>query len=152
MKEMMIRTYLKHTAAHKYLVGFEQDGNIYYTVYAGMIADELLKMDRASSKKGGMLKIRVRLSAKIKRILTNSGKAVLIGSAALLNTDDSYNKGERFERLITERLTNTVWHKDRIPFWQAGDICWNGEQVQIKFDGAELTNEKVLARAEALAA
>lgn len=146
-REEMIRGYMEKAAAHKYIVGFEQGSKLYYTVYTGMIADDLLKLDRASTKKGGMLKIRVRLNTKAKAMILNAGKAILLGAASLLDTDDKYNKGERFERLITETLTGEKWEKDSVPFWQAGDICWHGEQVQIKLDGAELTNEKTLARA-----
>ena len=146
-REDMIREYANRSAAHKYIVGFECRGNLYYTVYAGMIADELLKLDRASSKKGGMLKVRIRFSSKLKAAIVNAGKAINLGKASLLDTADKYNKGERFERLITETLTDEVWVKDQIPFWVAGDIRINGEEIQIKMDGAELTNEKALARA-----
>lgn len=148
-REEMIQMYAALAAAHKYIVGFVYAGYLYYTVYTGMIAGELLKLDRASSKKGGMLKIRVRISAKDRAILLDSGKAVKVGTADLLETNDKYNRGERFERVMTELLTDETWTKDSVPFNVAGDICWNGEQVQIKFDGAELTNEKTLARAAA---
>lgn len=144
-REDMIRNYAALAAAHKYIVGFEDAGKLYYTVYTGMIADDLLKLDRASSKKGGMAKIRVRLSAKIKAMLKATGKAIQCGDAAEL-TAGKYNRGENFERVITEQLTSEKWVKDSIPFNVAGDIRWNGEEVQIKFDGAELTNEKTLAR------
>lgn len=147
-REEMIKGYELKAAAHKYIVGFEDAGKLYYTVYTGMIADDMLKLDRASSKKGGMLKIRVRLSAKIKAILKATGKAILCGDASELNAG-KYNKGENFERVITELLTGEKWVKDSVPFNVAGDIRWNGEEVQIKFDGAELTNEKTLARAMA---
>lgn len=145
-REEMIRTYAELAAAHKYIVGWEEAGKLYYTVYSGMIADDLLKLDRASSKKGGMQKIRVRLSAKVKAILKATGKAIQCGEASEL-TAGKYNKGENFERVITEKLTGKAWTKDNIPFNVAGDIRWNGEEIQIKFDGAELTNEKTLARA-----
>ena len=148
-REEMISRYAALAAAHKYIVGFVANGNLYYTIYTGMIADELLKMDRASSKKGGMLKIRVRLSAKIKAMLIAAGKAVLVGGAELLDTNDKYNKGERFERIITELLTGESWKKDNVPFWKAGDIQLNGEEIQIKLDQAELTNERTLAKAAA---
>ena len=147
-REEMIRNYATLAAAHKYIVGFESAGKLYYTVYADMIADELLKLDRASSKKGGMAKIRVRLSSKIKAILLHTGKAIEIGNAEEL-TAGKYNRGENFERVITEKLTGETWVKDNVPFNVAGDIRLNGEEIQIKFDGAELTNEKVLARAMA---
>ena len=148
-REEMISRYTALAAAHKYIVGFVANGNLYYTTYTGMIADELLKLDRASSKKGGMLKIRVRLSAKIKGMLIAADKAVLVGGAELLDTNDKYNKGERFERIITELLTGESWKKDSVPFWKAGDIQLNGEEIQIKLDQAELTNERTLAKAAA---
>ena len=148
-REEMISRYTALAAAHKYIVGFVANGNLYYTTYTGMIADELLKMDRVSSKKGGMLKIRVRLSAKIKGMLIAADKAVLVGGAELLDTNDKYNKGERFERIITELLTGESWKKDSVPFWKAGDIQLNGEEIQIKLDQAELTNERTLAKAAA---
>lgn len=148
-REQMISEYTRMAAAHKYLVGFEHQGKLYYTIYAGMIADDLLKLDRAAQSKGGMAKIRVRLSAKAKAILMATGKAILLGAADLLETADKYNRGERFERLVTERLTGETWSKDSVPFNVAGDIRLNGEEVQVKFDGAELTNERTLARAMA---
>lgn len=148
-REEMIKAYAEMAAAHKYLVGFEYENRLWYVMEAGMIRDEMLKSDRAASSKGGMLKVRVRLSAKLKTMLVHGGKAILLGAASLLDTDDRYNKGERFERLVTEQLAGEAWVKDSIPFNVAGDIRLNGEEVQVKFDGAELTNERTLARAMA---
>lgn len=141
----MIARYNALAAATAYIVGFVLDGLLYYTMSAH-IADEFLKLDRMSSKRGGWAKIRVKLTASDRKGLVMGGKAVLIGSADLLNTADKYNKGERFERIITETLTGETWVKDSVPFNVAGDITLNGEQVQIKFDGAELTNERMLMR------
>ena len=141
----MIARYNALAAATAYIVGFVLDGLLYYTMSAH-IADEFLKLDRMSSKRGGWAKIRVKLTASDRKGLVMGGKAVLIGSADLLNTADKYNKGERFERIITETLTGETWVKDSVPFNVAGDITLNGEEVQIKFDGAELTNEKTLMR------
>lgn len=141
----MIARYNALAVATAYIVGFVLDGLLYYTMSAH-IADEFLKLDRMSSKRGGWAKIRVKLTASDRKGLVMGGKAVLIGSADLLNTADKYNKGERFERIITETLTGETWVKDSVPFNVAGDITLNGEQVQIKFDGAELTNERMLMR------
>lgn len=143
-REEMIREYQEMAAAHKYLVGFQFEGSLYYTLYSGMIEDKFLKLDRMSSKRGGYAKIRVRLDTKSRLILVRTNKAVKVGSAKLLNTNDKYNLGERFERLMTETLTDTKWEKDKVPFTVAGDIRLYGEEIQIKFDGAELTNEKTL--------
>lgn len=141
----MIARYNALSAATAYIVGFILNGMLYYTMSAH-IADEFLKLDRMSSKRGGWAKIRVKLNAASRKALVECGKATLIGSADLLNTADQYNKGERFERIITETLTGEQWVKDSVPFNVAGDITLNGEEVQIKFDGAELTNEKTLMR------
>lgn len=144
----MIARYNALAVATAYIVGFVLDGLLYYTMSAH-IADEFLKLDRMSSKRGGWAKIRVKLTASDRKALVASGRAVLLGSASLLDTADKYNKGERFERVITETLTDETWVKDSIPFNVAGDITLNGQEVQIKFDGAELTNEKMLMRISA---
>ena len=141
----MINRYNALAVATAYIVGFILDGMLYYTMSAH-IADEFLKLDRMSSKRGGWAKIRVKLTSADRKALVACGKAIMVGSADLLNTADKYNKGERFERVITETLTGETWVKDSVPFNVAGDITLNGQDVQIKFDGAELTNEKTLMR------
>lgn len=144
-REEMIRRYNALSAAAAYIVGFIFEGMLYYTMSAHINAD-FLKLDRMSSKRGGWAKIRVKLTAADRKALVLCGKATLLGSAALLDTVDKYNKGERFERVVTETLTGEAWVKDSVPFNVAGDITLNDEQIQIKFDGAELTNEKTLMR------
>ena len=141
----MINRYNALAVATAYIIGFVFKGMLYYTMSAH-IDDTYLKLDRMSSKRGGWAKIRVKLSFADRKALVEYGKAVLLGSADLLNTDDKYNRGERFERVITETLTGETWVKDSIPFNVAGDITLNGQEVQIKFDGAELTNEKTLKK------
>lgn len=140
----MLNAYNKNSAAHIYYFGFIVAGLLY--AVCGMTFEELTafcKMDRASTAKGGFRKIRIRATAAQCAALIPS--ALLIGSADLLN-DSKYNKGEMFEKIITERFTAAQWVKDSVPFFAAGDAEINGEQVQIKLNQAELTNEKILAR------
>lgn len=143
----MIDRYNALSASTAYIIGFVLNGLLYY-IMSAHIADEFLKFDRMASARGGWAKIRVRLSSADRKALVECGKATMIGSADLLN-DPKYNKGECFERVITESLTGEKWVKDSVPFNVAGDITLNGEEVQIKFDGAELTNEKMLMRISA---
>ena len=145
-REAMVKVYVKMSAAHRYIVGFIYNDKLYFVVFDGMIPEDLLTYERAAASKGGMMKIRVRVNAKRKAMLVHGGKAVELGKAEMLETTDKYNKGERFERVITETLTGEAWEKDSVPFWKAGDINWNGVETQIKMDGAELTNERTLAR------
>ena len=144
MMNWMKETYRANSAAHTYYFGFVLAGLLY--VVAGMTFDELavyFKMDRASTAKGGFAKIRIR--ATVADLKALAPIATVIGSADLLN-DSHWNKGEMFEKIITERYTATEWVKDSVPFFKAGDANINGEEVQIKLNGAELTNEKILHR------
>ena len=144
-REEMIRKYNALAVASAYIIGFVFEGMLYY-IMSEHISWDYLKYDHMASKRGGWAKIRVKLTSADRKGLVACGLATLVGSAELLNTDDKYNKGERFERIITESLTSERWVKDSVPFNVAGDITLNGQEVQIKFDGAELTNEKTLMR------
>ena len=143
MNEMMT-AYEARSAAHVYALGFVHAGSLY--AYKASFAElsAYFKLDRASSKRGGFAKIRIKMTAKDRAEL--SAKAELIGAEDLLTKDTAHNKGENFERELTERWTAEAWAKDSVPFWMAGDIRVDGIEIQIKLDGAELTNEKILSK------
>ena len=143
MNEMTI-AYARKTAAHKYALGFVCNGHLYVVVLSFAELSRYFKLDRASSKRGGFAKIRIKLSSKDRAELSQI--AELLGAESLLTADPYHNKGENFERELTERWTSETWVKDSVPFWVAGDIRVNGEEIQVKLDGAELTNERTLAR------
>ena len=143
MTEMKI-AYCARSAAHKYALGFVHGGNLYAVKLSFAELSRYFKLDRASSKRGGFAKIRIKLTSADRAELSQTAER--IGTADLLTADTAHNKGENFERVLTELWTAETWVKDSVPFWVAGDITVNGEQVQVKLDGAELTNEKILAR------
>lgn len=142
--EMMKVLYNKLSAAHIYLIGFVFENALYYVMMGWNELTTILKNDRAAASKGGMKKLRIKIRAAEKQELVK--RAIRLGPAEMLQTEDKYNLGERFERVITEKLTTEKWVKDSIPFNIKGDIEINGEQIQIKLDNAELTNEKVLTK------
>lgn len=146
--EEMFRIYKGTTRADGYIIGFIHNHSMYYMTLRELTTD-ILRNDRESSKRGGKLKIRVYIKAAIRKLWVESGKAVKIGTENLLDMykGDGYNKGEHFEHFIMESLTGEKWFKDSVPYWEAGDIRLNGEEIQIKFDGAELTNEGTAATA-----
>lgn len=143
MTEMM-NAYSERSAAHTYALGFVANGNLYAQKLSFAELSKYFKLDRASSKRGGFAKIRIKLTSKDRAELSET--AELIGAESLLIADPAHNKGENFERELTERWTAETWVKDSVPFWVKGDITVNGEEVQVKLDGAELTNEKILSR------
>ena len=141
-REEMLNAYTAHSAADAYILGFTNRGKL-YAIELPELPDEVLKLDHASSKRGGTAKIRVRVATAVKMALIAAG-AKLIGTVDDLTADSKHNRGENFERIITE-LNGQRWVKDSVPFWVAGDITLDGRELQIKLDGAELTNERTLA-------
>lgn len=142
----MVTTYDKLAGAHKYALGFIQRDRLYYTMTTFEKLAAYFKLDRASSKRGGAAKIRIRLTSAQRYLLVASGEAVELGPKEMMDFDDQYNRGDHFERVMLETLTHSTWNKNSDPFYVAGDIQVNGEEIQVKLDGAELTNEKTLAR------
>jgi hypothetical protein len=140
----MLTDYRTKSAAHVYALGFLYEHRLYAVKLSFEELARFFKLDRASSKRGGFAKIRIKLTAKDRAEL--SATAELLGAEDLLTADPHYNKGENFERELTERWTAETWVKDSVPFWVAGDIRVDGVEIQVKLDGAELTNERTLAR------
>ncbi len=140
----MKTAYNARSAAHTYALGFVFEHRLYATKLSFEELSAYFKADRASSKRGGFAKIRIKLTAEDRAKL--SAKAELLGAEDLLTKDPAHNKGENFERELTERWTAETWVKDSVPFWVKGDINVNGVEIQVKLDGAELTNEKILEK------
>lgn len=137
MKDIMIANYERFSKADRYIVGFVYRKALYMTT-CDRIADELLVVEQASRNQGDNLRLRIRKAHK-EMLLAES---VCLGSADLL-TGDKYNKGELFEKVVTEYYGQT-WVKDNIPFYVQGDIRINGVEIQIKLDGATLLNSKMM--------
>lgn len=140
----MTTAYNKASAAHTYALGFTSQHNLYAVKMNFAQLSKYFKLSRASSKRGGFAKVRIVLRAADRLELLAT--AELLGSEDLLAKDSKHNKGENFERELTERWAGETWQKDSVPFWQDGDIRVNGIAIQVKFDGAELTNERTLMR------
>ena len=140
----MLTTYEANTAADEYWFGFVLN-HILYVVPHLSLADlkPFMKADRASTSKGGFAKIRIR--ATVPMLTALLPKAIRLGSENLL-TEAGANKGDGLERVIVERFTAEEWSKSSVPFFMDGDATIEGKKVQIKLNGAELTNEKILRR------
>ena len=138
------RRYNRTTAADVVWVGFARQGKLYKAEFTHL-PRKYMRLTHASSARGGYAKIKVYIPTAECDKLIRRGKAVCVGKEEDLYLDPSHNRGENFERIITEMYTDEKWVKDSVPYWVAGDIEYNGLQVQIKFVGAELTNERTLA-------
>lgn len=134
-KATMIKWYRKKSACDTYIIGFIANKQVYFSTL-NEIKPSMLSIEQASRGQGENLRFRVK--AKHKKALLK--KATCLGSTDIL-IDSKYNKGEIFEKLITEYF-GQKWSKDTTPFWIKGDININGQEVQVKFDGGTLLNTK----------
>ena len=140
-KQTMIKNYRKFSAADCYALGFIYEHNLYVAM-VDEIAPRFMRVEHESSKKGGCAKLQLRLTKPYQLQLIRKG-AKCVGGESLL--DGKYNKGENFEKMVTEFYGQT-WEKDNVPFTDDGDLTVNGVAYQIKFEKATFTNEKSLAR------
>ena len=144
-KTEMHNFYKAHSAAEAYIVGFIYNHNVYFT-FTPDIEDDWLNVEKASRNQGDNLRLRMKSAARKALMASNP---VCLGDESLLKAT-GYNKGENFEKAVTEYY-GQEWSKDTVPFWEAGDININGQEVQIKLDSATLMNTNHIARLQAAA-
>lgn len=139
----LIKKYNQKAFTHNYIYGFNFKNVIYWCYADASIMPLILKLDKASRGAGYSLRFK---PTKEQKILLLKNAKVLCSKKYFDETKASskYNKGEIFEKLITEHF-NQVWCKDNIPFTKAGDIEINGTAYQIKFEGGTFCNEKSIS-------
>ena len=140
--ESMKKNYLELSFSKNYILGYELEGSIYYTMVDKSTMSDYMKQDKAS--RGAGMSIRFRPTKSDKKAL-NGIKLMSSEDFKKLVESNKYNKGENFEKIIHE-LDNQEWQKDSTPFTIAGDIEINGTAYQIKFQGATFTNEKIMSK------
>lgn len=146
IRNMMLR-YYTIAAAKVYYIGFIVDGELYMFIIRGEIPAFLLR-ESTSSKATKCATVRIQVKATCAKSQYIHDKRVIhLGPASLIEYKDKYNKGQHFERYIVERFTGKTWTPDTTPWYKAGDAEINGEQVQIKFNDATVTDEDTLTNA-----
>lgn len=135
-KQTLINTYRRYSVADSYILGFIVD-HMLYMVEVAEIMPRLLTVEEASRNQGENLRLRIRKAQKAQLMKKNP---ICLGSDSCLIAD-KYNKGEIFEKLVTEYYGQT-WQKDNVPFYKDGDINVDGKKIQIKLDSATLMNTK----------
>lgn len=135
---------------HNYMFGFEDRGTIYCAIANASVLNLVCTLDRASRGAGFALRFKPN---KTQKELLKTFELIPVCSSLYFNqlvADTKYNKGEVFEKLMTEYF-GQVWEKDNVPFTEDGDLTVNGIAYQIKFEKATFTNEKTLAKLRAVA-
>jgi hypothetical protein len=137
MKNYLFNTYEKYSAANAYEIGFIYK-NAVYAIILNALPYDCLKVEKASKKNGGWLKLQLRLNNTHKVQFIEQG-AIKVGGVEVVT--GQYNKGVEFERFCYT-LHNQEWRgKDSVPFWEDGDITIDGKKIQIKFENAQIITE-----------
>ena len=148
LKATILAFYNKRSAAHAYIMGFRFNGSIYFVVVRAQMLDHLTKLDKAS--RGAGYSLRFKPNKAQKNLMMSFDAKVLCSEKFFdeLVEMSKYNRGEIFEKLITEYFGQT-WVKDNIPYTEAGDIEVNGTAYQIKFEKATFITEAQMMKARA---
>ena len=140
----MIDQYNRLSYAHQYIWGFIYKKVVYMATTTQEVVERVCTLDKASRGAGYSLRFNP----------TNAQKLLLMPDATVLCSEEffndevknsKYNKGEIFEKMVTEMVFNQEWEKDTVPFNKGGDVESNGVAYQIKFQKATFCNEKSLA-------
>lgn len=144
----LVTGYNKLSYTHNYIFGFEYKHVVYMTVATSEILPYILKLDKASRGAGYALRFKPDTDQKLMLL---AGAEVLCSAEYFetVTSESKYNAGEIFEKMVTEKF-GQEWVKDNVPFTEDGDLTVDGIAYQIKFQKATFTNEKSLARLQAL--
>ena len=141
--QFLIDGYTRHAYTHNYMIGFNHADMVYMTICTADALPFITKLDKASRGAGYSLRFK---PDKAQKALLLSMGATPICSVKMfkeLCEESIYNKGEVFEKVVTEMYGQT-WVKDSIPYTEKGDITVNDIHYQIKYESATFTNEKAL--------
>ena len=143
LKKDMIEKYRSIAFTDSYIIGFTYNKNVYYQFADGNSMENFTCLDRAS--RGAGMALRFRPTRDMRAYMATFSK-VLCSKEYFdsLVSESKYNRGEIFEKLITEIVAGKVWEKDSVSFTKASDVEINGKPYQIKFSNATITNEKTL--------
>lgn len=145
LKEKMVEFYNTNAFTHNYIFGFRFNGNIWLVKVSSEILERVLTLDKAS--RGAGYALRFKPNRAVKSYMLSCGAELLCSEKFFdeLCTSSKYNKGEIFEKLVTE-LNGQEWEKDNVPFTDDGDLTVDGIAWQIKFEKATFINEKQMMR------
>lgn len=131
---------------HNYINGFAFNGFIYYYETVG-VNTEYLKLEKLSN---GFHTVKYRPNNTNKKDLINSGICKVLCTESAFNemvANSKYNKGEIFEKLITEKF-GLAWAKDNIRVDRGADIETDTASYSVKFEKARIIDENVLINIE----
>lgn len=143
--ETMLQTYEKLSYTSNYILGYTLNGNVYFTMCNENDLPNTLKLDKTSSVRHAGYALRFLPNRKSKKALASKESTILCSKNDFedIVKNSKYNRGEIFEKLITE-FFNQEWKKNNIPFTQQGDIVINNTHYQVKYQRATFCTQRSL--------
>lgn len=136
--------YNGNTAAVGYILGAVIDGIVYRAFMRGHLPESWTRITSESKERGGAKKLALQAD-KVIAYVQEHGEPYCSWDA--IKPRDKRNAGEWFEFLQLEEFEGaTSWVKDSTAFNVAGDVTINGEEWQVKFQGASLARLSKLAQ------
>lgn len=140
--DRMRRDYERFTGAEGYAIGFHVGEDVYCAMLDRIPRRYTCLQKESKSNGGGYgLYIRIRTD-KARNELLKMG-AVKVGTLADI-TDETYNKGVMFEKLVYELNGQTFRGKDSVRFTEGGDIIIDGKEIQVKYEHARICYDRTL--------
>lgn len=116
--------------------------------------NEIVKIGRESSSKGGWEKLRLQISSAKKQQWIIEGKAKLVMTSEkflAIAQEKGLNKGQACEYLST-KARKQEYKLDNVRFDKAGDVNLKRKKIQVKFENASLTQLRTIAKVAGLTA
>ena len=148
MKKTLIDFYNEKSFTHNYIFGVAYKGKVYAIKTTSAILPYVLTVDKASRGQGCSLRFKPNNEQRLTLIAEGAEVLCSVEYLEKLFDDSVYNRGEIFEKLVTERY-GQVWEKDRVPFNEAGDLEVDGVAYQIKYEKASFISEGQMVRMRA---
>lgn len=143
--DRMRRDYEKFTAAEGYIIGFPV-GNDVYAIQFDRIPRKYTRVQKECSSCGGGYGLYVNVKGK-KVAQDLLRKAVKVGTVdELIDPNGKWNKGVMFEKMVWEHNGMEFRGKDKVPFFQSGDITIDGKEIQVKYLHARICYDRTLTK------
>lgn len=152
MVETYLAIYEKHNKAD-YLIMYFSYKKLLYRVKLDYIPSYMVRLARTSHKNGYKQKLQLALNNDIKKYLLKYYKVECLGyKNDLIKKSSKYNTGYQVQRLEGIRQKDRIYKQyDNVPFYKNGDIQdKQGNQIQVKYENAQICLIDTLARLEAL--
>lgn len=152
-KNFWLEEYEKHAGCTHYEIYFIFKNNL-FKIEMKKLDNEIVKIGRESSSKGGWEKLRLQISSAKKQQWIIEGKAKQIMASEkfiAIAQENGLNKGQTCEYL-SAKARKQEYKLDNVRFDKAGDVNLKRKKIQVKFENASLTQLRTIAKVAGLTA